>query len=152
MAKLVSTNQRIVTGVTSPESVYSRVVSCSHYDPAPPGQDFAYTEGLSSRLWLLGVDVWLDTNIHFATHVFTFSVWRLLKEPAVILDLYNADNVLPLRSTTGWWYWHKYGPEGHFHWDMQRLYEGAGQRFGVVLTGAGAVIAQIQASFRISEG
>lgn len=152
MAKLVSSDQRIAIGVTYPESGYSRVVSCSHYDPAPPAQQFAYTEGLSSRLWLLGVDVWLDTNPHFAAHVFTFSVWRLLTRPSGLLDMYAAENVLPLQSTVGSWYWHKYGPEGHFSWDMKRLCEGAGQRFGVVLTGAGAIIAQIHASFRISEG
>jgi len=152
VAKIFTPNQRILAGVTHPESSYSRVVSCSHYDPAPPAQQFAYTAALGQSIWLLGVDVWLDTNPHFANHVFTFSVWRLMAEPQTLLDMYAAENVIPLRGATGSWYWHKYGPEGHFHWDMEHLYTGQGQRFGVVLTGAGAVIAQIQASFKITEG
>ena len=151
MPVLVNKPQSIRVGVRNPMSEYSRVVSCSHYDPAPPDQSFAYTEGLSQKLWLLGVDVWLDTNPPFATHVFTFSVWRMLLKPAALADMYAAENILPLRSPVGWWYWHAYGPERHFHWNMKRLYEGAAQRFGVVLTGAGAVIAQIHASFEISE-
>jgi len=152
VAKIRTPNQTILAGVTHPESSYSRVVSCSHYHPVPPGQNFAYTIALGQSIWLLSVDVWLDTNPHFANHAFTFSVWRLMTEPRVLLDMYAAENVLPLRSNAGWWYWHKYGPEGHFHWDMEHLYQGQGQRFGVVLTGAGAIISQIHASFRITEG
>lgn len=152
MAEVVTGMKRTAAGLVLPRSHESRVISCSHYDPAPGGQDFAYTEPLSSRFWLLGIDIWLDTQPPFAAHVFTFSVWRLMKQPAGLLDLYGAENVLPLRSPVGWWYWHKRGPEGHFHWSMQRIYEGAGQRFGVVLTGAGAILAQIHASFEISEG
>lgn len=152
MAEVVTGMKRTAGGLVLPRSYESRVISCSHYDPAPPGQDFACTVGLSQRLWLRGIDIWLDTQPPFVNHLFTFSVWRLVKEPTGLLDFYNSENVLPLRSTVGWWYWHYRGSGTHFHWSMQRLYEGAGQRFGVVLTGAGAVLAQIHASFEISEG
>lgn len=130
----------------------SRVVSCSHYDPAPPGQDFAYTEAVAQNLRLLSIDIFLDTNVPFAQHVFTFSVWRMTAIPANLLAVYQTENIMPVQSTTGIWYWHAYGPDKHFHWSMNRRFKGVGQRFGVVLTGAGAVIAQIHASFEISEG
>ena len=152
MPYLTTKNQQIKTGVMYPRGVYSRIVSCSHYDPVPPAQSFAYTETLAQKLWLLGVDVWLSTNPPFPTHSYTFSLWRLTTIPASLAAMYNNENILPVRAVNGTWYWHAYGPDAHFHWSMNKLYEGQGQRFGCVMTGAGGIIAQIHASFEISEG
>lgn len=152
MARLYSKSQSIRSTVSNPMASYSRIVSCSHYHPKPPGQDFAYTEALGQNLWLLGVDVWLTTITPEANHQFTFSVWHVTQKPTTVLQVYANENVLPVQSTTGIWYWHSTGPDAHFHWSMQKLYKGVGQRFGAVLTGAGAVLSQIHASFEIAEG
>ena len=152
MAKILSTNQQVTTGVQFPRGVYSRIVSCADTDIGVPGEGWAYTDPLADSTWLLAVDVWVMSQPPTTNHLFTFGVHWMYHVPKSMLEMQQQENLLPIRSRRGTFLWDAQGPDKHFRWEMNRLFSGQGLRFGVVLTGAGAPIARIQASFEVSEG
>lgn len=154
MAKIVSKDQRIVTGVTNPGSVYSRVVGFAFPLAAPgPNDSFRVTTILAQTLWLLRVQLWFTsetpgTSILFNWRVVTCTTVPTVAE-AVAVDL---EPVIPFECAGkpfGFWY----GDAVHFDFSMKRLYTGAGRRFAVwAQNNDAAENLWVQAAFEISEG
>ena len=154
MAEIVSINQRIVTGVRYPRGVYSRVMSCMTLMDAP-GNEHGFTPPVGINVWLLGVDVWvtLDHSV-VAGGVLNFRILYGAGTPATPAAMLTWENILPVYWTDGTIQpWSQAQPFHHQHWDMNRYFEQAGQRFGFWLQGAAFVgTLRFVASFEISEG
>ncbi|MBA7611088.1 hypothetical protein ES703_18304 [subsurface metagenome] len=154
MAKIVSGDQRLVTGATNPASVYSRVVSCSgvvtHTNPKA-----IYTVGVGERVRLLEVKLFWEPFAADNTAVTYFRVMTGTTTPATASEMNQAwENILPKLGEghlDANWY-HEYGIT-EMSWEMNQLFTGTGRRFGVwlqtVMPGKGQAC---QASFKISEG
>lgn len=152
MAKLLSKQQFIQAGVTTPTSVYSRVVSMAQVLPQPANLMYCFTEALGQQLWLLGIDVWIFGKPVDPGDSWWFYLRRGISRPTATADLYEWEIVLPLLSPTGQWSWHGYGTPYHMHWDMKKLYVGQSQRFAAYFNITGPIVSYFQASFEISEG
>jgi len=136
----------------NPESEYSRIVTIEHIIPSPPGQDFAVTSVLAAVLRLLSVDVWISGSGLPVATAWWFDLRRGFEQPTLVAHLYPWARLMQVRSTTGTWAWNGYGNPVHRHWDMNVVYKGAGQRFGIYANVVGPAQSRITASFRISEG
>ncbi len=153
MAKIVNTAQRLVTGVTNPGSVYSRVTG--FWTGALPvigdeGQESTYP--LGERIWLRSVQLsfWADV---IGTQC---SAWWFLstgtKKPNTAGEVLNVwDPIIPCHSGVKPYYrWD--GDKMDFSWKMNRFYEGAGRRFALWFQNITAQRWWVQATFEISEG
>ena len=154
MAEIISSNQRLVTGVLYPRGVYSRVVSCS--DVVTFGNPRGiYTIGVGERVWLLSVKLLWEPYPVDNTSVTYFRVMTGTTTPGDAAQMRaNWDNVLPklgAGNIDANWY-HQYGIT-EMSWRLNQYFEGVGRRFGVwmqtVMPGKGQAC---QASFEISEG
>ncbi len=154
MAKIVSKDQRIVTGVTNPESVYSRVIGFCFPVPSPgPNDAFRVTPPLAQTIWLLRVQLWFTSETSGTSILFNWRVATSTVVPtvaaAVAVDL---EPVIPFECAGkpfGFWY----GDKADFDFSMKRLYSGAGRRFAVWAQNNHATEnLWVQAAFTISEG
>lgn len=154
MAKIVTRSQRIVTGATNPGSVYSRVVSCVAYLKVV-GYARGYTPPLGEKLWLHGVDVWPSHDYSgVAGAMISFRILHGAGKPATAAEILSWTNILPVDWPDGIGRaWTQYQAFFHQHWDVNQLFVGAAQRFGIWLMGSGFVpLLEFVASFEISEG
>lgn len=153
MAELISKDQRIITGITSPKAAYSRQVQIVMLVPGGVGNtSYIVTPGLGANTWLLGVDVWLFAD---ATTLIGGLIW-VLTGKAKQVDFGGMtttwDSVVDMPTVSAKslvWYAET---NHHFHWDMQRLYKSPGARFAL----CGQNLRDQRwwgiASFHISEG
>ena len=154
MAKIVSTDQRIVTGVTNPISVYSRVISIVGSVAAGVGAERAVaTPPVAQSVWLRNVQLWLwHSDAETLTGGFFWVLCGSGKVPAGA-GILDWENVLPIYSPAALTKWYWVGASKYFSWDMQRLFTGGAKRFGIFLQNADAISGwNCQASFEISEG
>lgn len=154
MAEIISADQRIVTGVTYPVSVYSRVIGFAFPVAAPgPKSGFMVTLPLAQTIWLLRVQLWFTTETPGTGILFNWRVATCTIAPtvadAVAVDL---EPVIPFECAGkpfGFWY----GDAVDFDFSMRRLYTGAGRRFAVwAQNNDAAENLWVQAAFTISEG
>ncbi|MBA7612281.1 hypothetical protein ES703_19517 [subsurface metagenome] len=154
MAKLVNQEQRITTGIVHPSAGYSRVVSCVGYIKAPATQGFAYTQALGNWLWLRSVKVWFDPRVWSGMENVTFKILHGTSVPQSYAEITNWTNVLPLlfegNLDVEFGRWEFFDP---LEWEMNRLFEGKGLRFGISMqTNPTVSVLWGYASFEISEG
>lgn len=154
MAKLVSKNQRLVTGVMNPGSSYSRTVTCIAYIKGTPDAR-GFTPPLGQVVRLLGVDIWTTPDYSaVAGAAFSFRILYGTGEPPTAAAILEWENIIPVYWPDGTpREWHQHQMNEHMHWSMDRLFKGQGQRFGVWLEVSGVIpILEFFASFQISEG
>lgn len=154
MADIKNRAQPIRKSIISTQSTYSRVVSCAAYIKAPATQAYGVTRTLGQNLWVKNI------QIFFAPHLWNAADWIQVKvfnghgEPGSFTNIQNWTNVLPINwndNTTGWWV--RYETFGDMAWDLNQLYSGEAQRFGIAVeAGANVTPIWIIASFQISEG
>lgn len=153
MAKLVSSNQRIVTGVMNPVSVYSRVTGLfTGVLPVLPDEGWEVTAVVGERVWLL------EAQLRFWSHDINTQCrgnWLLLTGttlPQSVGELFGSwERIIPCNSTIKpYFQWD--GTSVQFTWSMHRLYVGAGRRFALWIQNLAATRWWAQATFTISEG
>lgn len=130
MARLVSVNQRIVTGVMYPRGVYSRQVGIEIKVPAGVGEDgFNFTPVLGQQLWLLGIDFWafgVELGVTLGGFI---SIAAGTTKPSsgfqIAAEWEKCMQYSGIKPMMYWWS----QDTGHFHWSMNRYYSGGGRRF-----------------------
>ena len=134
MAKLVSTNQRIITGVTNPTAGYSRAFGLACKANAGIGvDDFAYSPPMGVPFRLLFMSLWYGgsdlTNqcggtiyITFGTGVPTHEIVATTWE---IIVPFWAGTTKPAIMVQGL--------EAYLYWPMNRLFTGEALRFGLAI-------------------
>ncbi len=152
VAKLTTTNQRIITGVTNPTSGYSRVVSCSYSIPAGGGNIWSYTERTGQDLWLKGIDLWFTLQPGGELTAISFNIFTGFNEPSAFADMQTWRNLLPNYSRGQLSPWLVDSENQHYHWSMMIRLTGIGRRFGFTLIGSNTKPGYVAASFEISEG
>lgn len=154
MAKIVTKDQRLVTGATNPISVYSRIVSCVANPKPGNDPDFAYTTVVGENVWLLGVKIFFMPVAPPAIAGVDFRIVTGTIRPFSAAAIANWEDVLPLlyRGITGQRWTHYYGVT-EMSWQLKKLYVGQSRRFGVWAQLAGAAaVDMVQVSFHVSEG
>lgn len=154
MAKIVSKNQSIVTGVTVPRSAYSRVVGvwCQVKGVATIG--WGYTPSLGQNLRLLGVKIYFSPEQDQAGQQINYGVFVGHSKPSNAADILGWDPVIPI-----------YMPDGRatiftqtqesetMTFEMNQLFKGEEIRFGTWINGSGVVaICEMYTFFHIMEG
>lgn len=151
-AKLVRMPKLIVKGVQYPKSAYSRIVTASYSEPAPPGQDFCCTLGLAQTLWLKRVHIWISSDTFGALTQWWFSVRRGFKDLTSLAEFWNWEDMLPVRYPVGPGIWNGFYQPVHIELTMNRLLVGQGQRFAAVHNITRTAMSYMTVSFEISEG
>ncbi|MBA7665266.1 hypothetical protein ES703_73336 [subsurface metagenome] len=151
MAKLVSKSQQIITGVMYPKSVYSRVVSCGEYIWAGGGTRLAVTDSLAGRLWLFGIDIWIEMEVVARYEEVLVYIRRGFSDPGYTGSVSGWERVLRPHVHAGVLPWRLGLDNAHLHWDFCKLYEGASQRFVLEISTSGASQGFVYGSFHISE-
>lgn len=152
MAKIVTGDQRIVTGATHPKAVYSRVVSCWATCPGGGARNYAFTPTLAKEIWLLGVDLWGQICLPTLTPHWFVTFRMSFAHPKSIDEARTCEipKSLYLCGTGG--HWPSRCSDYHWHWDLQVHYGGIGRWFGFDVVNMSADIGDFAASFEISEG
>ncbi|MBA7607504.1 hypothetical protein ES703_14663 [subsurface metagenome] len=151
MAKIVSTNQSIVTGVTHPKSVYSRRVGCWVTCPGGAARNYGFTPSIGENCWLLGVDLWGQIVLPTLTPHWQVALRTSTGHPKSIEQARACDFIEALNIWGSGGYWTSRCSDYHFHWDMCVAYTGGARRFGIDVINASADIGDFQASFHITE-
>lgn len=153
MARLVTTNRRIATGVVNPVSTYSRVVSCVVALKEAATEAYAVTPVVGQRVWLLKVTCFFTPMVANPTKQHFFRLYTGTTKISAAAEMHDQENVLPLVSPgftdEPWTY-----SDGvmEMSWDMRRLYTGAGRWFGILAEVGPWPPREICVSFEISEG
>ncbi len=154
MSKLVSTSQRIATGVVNPVTLYSRVLTCGFGVAAGVGnRDWFFTGPVGNKVWLLNVTIWGHTKaadqmagvfFYVATG---FSIPTSGSEIATKWDLIISNyGTKPGMLLTAW-------EQQTWSFNMNRFYEGPERRFGFSIENFSATAAFWgNIAFQISEG
>ncbi len=153
MAELISKGQPVRVGVMYPKSVYSRVVSCVAYIKGDPDAR-GYTPVLGERVWLRGVDVWPSRDYSAVVGAgISFRILHGSGKPATAVEIREWTNILPVYWPDGIGRdWTQGCPFFHMRWNVNRLFEGGAQRFGIWLEVSGFVpVLEFVACFEISE-
>ena len=152
--RILTSLQPLRAGVTHPASLYSRVAAALAVVKAPAVNAFGYTAALGNKLWLKKVQVWFMPVWKGGGDWVDFWVRNGTGTPATYAAMTNWEDVLPVN-------WLGAGPVGYrelatgkvFEWEMNRLFEGEGIRFGVQLSVAPLVTyEEMYATFQIAEG
>ncbi|MBA7474430.1 hypothetical protein ES707_09782 [subsurface metagenome] len=152
MAKIITSNQQLVTGVTHPKSVYSRRVSCWATCPGGGAGNYSFTPAVGQDCWLLGVDLWGQIVLPTLTPNWLVALRTSTTLPQSIDTARVADFIGALNIWGSGGYWTSRCSDYHFHWDMCVAYTGGTRRFGFDVINASADIGDFMASFQISEG
>lgn len=154
MAKIVSSAQRIITGVTNPVSVYSRVICLWCQIKGFGTTGWGFTPPLGTRLWLKNVKVYFSpeqtqdgAQINYGIHVGH-------SKPKSAAELDSWDAVIPIyRGDAMTNYFRQTEESSDMSWDMNRFYEAGEIRFATWINGSGFVaICEMYTFFEISEG
>ncbi len=151
-SKLISRDQPLVMGVYYPRGVYSRVVTIGHSLPSAADERFVCTPPLGNKLWLLGIKLWFTGSAALDTDAWWFTLRRGFARRPTQLGIWQWEDMLPVFSPNGVGIWNGWGSPKAFEWSMNRLYEGAAQKFALIWNLTGPLMGHIQASFEISEG
>jgi len=154
VAKLATTDQRIITGVTYPASSYSRVIGALAVVKTPAVRDFGYTVPLGGNLWLKTVRVWFLPVWDAGTDWIDFWIRYGTGRPNTYAAMSNWEDLLPINflGSTGAGY-RELATGRVFEWTMNRLFTREAIRFGIQLTTAGLITyEEMYATFEISEG
>jgi hypothetical protein len=135
MAKLVTNQQSLTTGVQFPQGRYSRTVSIEMVVPAVVGGEvFNFTPPLGSNLWLHSVDFYafgVDAGLGLGGFIGITKGSTIPKTVFEVLVLW--EQIVQYNGLKPYIYW--WGIEkGHLHWDMNKLYTGDSVRFGCAIT------------------
>ena len=151
MAVVANRSQAVRTGVGSPVAVHSRVIGCYTGIAPAIAQTMCYTAGVGQRLVLLNVSVETFISERAPMPDLRFWVKRGYARPQTVAQLAAWENVIPI------WF----GDDVHgmpvpwrgccWSWDMAVRYEGAGQRFGLVVDNTSGETGLIAVTFRIAE-
>lgn len=153
MAKIVNEFQRISTGIRYPGSGYSRVVTCV---AAPKGlamTDYGFTIAVGQQVRLLSVRLFFYPTVPNVANQVGFRVLTGTTMPTTLTAILQWENILPItwrgvpQDT-----WYRYHGMDKYEWTMNRLYTGAGRRFGIWAQCNWAGTEEVHASFEISEG
>jgi len=153
MAKIVNEFQRIQTGVRYPKSGYSRVVTCVAAPKGLAAIDYGFTIVVGQAVRLLSVRLFFYPTVPDVANQVGFRVLTgttMLTTPAGILQW---ENVLPITwRGTGLDQWYRYHGMDQYEWTMNRLYTGAGRRFGIWAQCNWDGTEEVHASFEVMEG
>ena len=153
MAEVVSANRRIVTGVTYPKAVYSRVVCCHVIVAAGVGvSSMDLTHAVGGDVWLLGMDLWAYHRAA-ADWVGGF-IWPRTgsgKDPSASQMINQWEQIIDL-SAVGKQAIYWLGEEHHWSFNFTRLFTGEARRFGVAVQNGFDLTWDLFAAFTISEG
>lgn len=153
MAKLANKSQRLITGVSNPGSIYSRVVTCGTKVVGAGVASFGYTHGTGQIVRLLNVQLFIEPVAYAAGLFLLVRILSGLGEPDTAAGILNWDNVLqvlqePHTDTDIF----VHSGRQHMSWDMNVLFKGVGRRFGLWTRGMIGMTGPTFASFEISEG
>lgn len=153
MAKLVNKPQAIRVGVKHPNPGYSRVISCLAAPKGLAAIDYGFTSVVGQTVRLLGVRLWFLPAAADVTKQVYFKVVTGTSTPKGSFEVYHWESVLPLTwKGSGLDRWTHFQGQNTYEWTMNRLYEGAGRRFGIWAQCNWLGLDEIYASFEISEG
>ncbi len=153
MAKLVTKDQRIETGVKYPMSGYSRVVTCLAAPQGLADIDHGYTIAVGQNVRLLSVRLFFYPTVPDITKQVGFFVLTGTTVPPTPAAIRNWENVLPIN-----WNgpvvdrWYRYHGLDKYEWTMNHLYKGEGRRFGIWAQCNWDGAEEVHASFEIMEG
>jgi len=153
MAEIINRSQQVRTGAVYPISAYSRVISCSITDDAVVGDDYAVTEVVGQRLWLLNVKVFWNALGTVINQITDFRIMTGKTDVTHVSHILGWENILknyrPIQIEVPW---QLYDGEGCLSWDMSILYTGTTRRFGIWANRRQDPGLRLTAAFQISEG
>ncbi|MBA7562199.1 hypothetical protein ES708_03848 [subsurface metagenome] len=153
MAKLVNKPQSIRVGVKHPNPGYSRVVSCLAAPKGLAAVDYGFTSVVGQVVRLLSVRLFFLPQAADETRQVYFKVVTGTTAPRAAGQISKWESVLPVVwKGIGVDRWRHFHGRDSYVWTMNRLYEGAGRRFGIWAQCNWAGLDEIYASFEISEG
>lgn len=154
MAKIVSKDQRLVTGATNPGSVYSRVVACVVCPKGLGADDFGYTAVVGQVVRLLGVKVFLTPYDFDIANDVTFYLKTGLVKPTTAAQVLAWEDIMQIQyHETDKGAWRAFHGVSEMSWEMNVLYKGSGRRFGCYARLGGLVVVnELHVAFQISEG
>lgn len=153
MSKLVTSGQRLVTGVMYPRGVYSRVIDIGLVTTDEVGNTkMAVTPVVAQTVWLLGINLhicpvvvdlwtsgflWLKTGTTKESNISTITgTWEDIIDMSTLFK-----NAIMF-----------YGKTFDLSLRMNKLYTGVGRRFAIVASNGAAVQMWCNCCFEISEG
>lgn len=153
MAKLVNKLQALQVGVQNPTSVYSRVVLVQLFvDGGVGNSDWAVTPPLGNRVRLLSVAIWLFPTAQGAFIKTTLKIQAGSGQkftPYIISEQWTPVMDSSMLTKAGLMI---YCCELSMRFDMDKLYVGESQRFGMYSDNLGTTAFTIIGAFQISEG
>lgn len=152
MATILTSNQRLITGVMYPRGVYSRIISCCFSLAAGGGNFFSFTPGCGQMLWLLGVTVWITLKPGGADTAVSFNILTGFQAPASYADINTWTNILPNYYQGAVTPYLVDTEQMCLDWSLNRHFTGQGRRFGFSAVGTNSNAGYFIASFEISEG
>ncbi|MBA7606373.1 hypothetical protein ES703_13521 [subsurface metagenome] len=152
MSKIVTGDQRLVTGATRPKAVYSRRVSCWVTCPGGGARHYGFTQPVGQDCWLLGVDLWGQICLPTITPHWFVALRTSLSHPQSITEARACDFIQALNIWGSGGYWTSRCSDYHWHWDMCVAYTGGTRLFGIDVINMSADIGDFMASFHVTEG
>jgi len=154
MAILRNKDQRIVTGVTNPGSVYSRVFGLACKAAAGVGNpDYAYSPVIGQNFWLKGMWIWWGGGDPGETCGGTIYVSFGTDIPNGEMIAMVWEQIIPFWAGTTKPAIMVQGQSGYLWWTMNRLFRGQPFRFGMTIeNGVATRPWWVNAWFEISEG
>ncbi len=154
MVHIVNSSQQITHAVLSPQSIHSRSVGFEVIVPAGLGETgIGFTPPLADSLRLLGVDLWMfdfDPGVLIGGFI---SIRHGNTEPTIDTEIsVNWDMVMQFSGIKPMMRWVD-SQSSHFHWNMNQLWTGPGQRFACEINNFSATDSwSAWVFFEISEG
>lgn len=140
-----------LAGVMRP-GLQSRVVSCGTKVVGAGVPSFGYTLRASQVVRLLNVQLFIEPVAYAAGLFLLVRVLTGFDQPDTAAGILNWENVLPvLQEPHTETEIYAMSGRSHMSWDMNRVYEGIGRRFGLWVQGMVGMTGPTFASFEISE-
>lgn len=154
MVHLANKSQRIVTGVTTPKSVYSRVFGLACKAGAGVGNsDFTYSPQLGNNVWLLFMSLWYGGGDHTGNCAGVIHLTQGAGTPTEVVAATQWDYIVPFWAGLTKPGIMVQGREGYLSWPMKRPYKGEAMRLALVIeNGSAALPFWVNAWFEVSEG
>ncbi len=155
MAKIiVARGQQEAVRRAYPKPAYSRVINLTIQVPAGLGEeDFAVSPPIGNRVWLLGVKMFvMNLSVDIVCSGFIYISTGTDKKVTAPMIAEQWEPIIRNYGgpKPGFYY---SGIRDQFNWDMMKLYEGSGRRFGIAAQSLSIYeVMRIWCSFEISEG
>lgn len=153
MAEIINQSQQLTLGALSPQSYYSRIVSCVVSLKAAAAKVYAITPVVGQNVRLLKVTCFFTPMPADATKKHLFRIYSGTTKISSADEIRTWTNVLPLQApgyTDEPWVYSDGRTE--MSWSMNRLFTGATRRFGIWAEVGPFPPREIRVSFEISEG